>query len=255
MDIVSYKERLAHAFSSHRQRRNFTPQMTTDLLQMEAQYRQWENCEHSCLLVLSGRNWSGYSSTTLSWLSLAAVLVTEQLHTANRTGASYYCQVDFTISDEKRPSISQVMASIIYQLLVIRPDILRTESQRFEKATQSKDWLDEDENTALEVMNSYLMEVLDSFPPDRSVTLVLDRVDKCCFGMSELSSRVLRMQLLQLVNKAHVTLKILVVTSANSSWNITGLLRSQLKRKGGDSYVEKLDWHQESNRARALAPL
>ena len=105
------------------------------------------------------------------------------------------------------------MASLIYQLLIIRPDMLRMASQKFETAMESKKWLDEDETTALTGMSSCLMGVLRSFPSDQSVTLVLDRMDKCCFGMSDLSSRELLMQLRQALKQALIKLKFKVVAA------------------------------------------
>ncbi|KAL8907851.1 MAG: hypothetical protein Q9207_001175 [Kuettlingeria erythrocarpa] len=251
--VEGYKNRLQMTFPHNRINRRTAAPMTPELLQADESYQQWHGCEHSCLLVLSGRTFIGNGPTTLSWLSPAAVTVTEQLRDQQQLVAYYYCQVAPNMLDRECPPLQDVMASLVYQLVEIRPELIESGVQKLQATMTSEDWNSEDEGTALETMRDFLIGLLQSFSPAEVVTLVLDRMDRCRVGDSKLSGWILLTQLLQVVKRAACIIKILVVNST-TSWNLGKDHRERLKRVGGDFYVDKLDWHQQSERSKALTP-
>lgn len=114
--------------------------MNMDMLQANESYQHWQSSEHSCLLALCGQNRTGDSSTTLNWLSPAAVVIIEHLRGSNKTVAYYFCQVEFTMSDRTCPQLQELMACLLYQLRESRPDLVQDGSHRIETAVSSEAW-------------------------------------------------------------------------------------------------------------------
>ena len=155
------------------------------------------------------------------------------------------------MSDQRRPPLQELMAYLLYQIVVSSPELIQTGSHLIETAISRDEWKDINEEIALEAMRACLMDLLGLFPADEEITLVLDRVDRCCYDDEALSGQVLLMQLLNFVLEAHCILKILVVASS-TSWKIREDQRERLRRKGGRYFVDKLDWHQERNHPTTL---
>ena len=252
MNLETYKKRLKSAFPTREALHKSGSFMTMEMLHANEAYQHWQTSGHSCLLVLSGQNRTGDNSTTLSWLSPAAVLTIENLRRSEKCVAYYCCQVDYTMSDRRCPPLQEIMACLVYQIVTLRPTLVQTGSYRIEAAISSNTWRDVDEEIALEAMRACLIDLLSLFEPEEEITLVLDRVDRCSSGDETLSGQVLLTQLLELVLAAPCILKILIVASS-TSWKIRPDQRERLRRKGGKHLVDKLDWHQESDRSLALS--
>lgn len=221
------------------------------MLQADESFQNWQESEHSCLLALCGQNRTWDNATTLSWLSAAAVIVTEQLRGAKRLVAYYYCQVQLNMSDQRRPPLQELMAYLVYQIIASRPELMQIGSHKIKTAVSCDEWREINEEVALEVMRACLMDLLGLFQADEEITLVLDRVDRCCYGDEALSGQVLLMQFLELVFEAPCILNILVVANS-TSWKIRADQRERLRRKGGNNFVDKLEWHQERNHPTTL---
>lgn len=149
------------------------------------------------------------------------------------------------------PQLQELMACLLYQLRESRPDLVQDGSHRIETAISSEAWQDADEQIALEAMRACMLSLPGLFDANEEITLVLDRVNKCCSANELVNGQVLLMQLMKLVMAAPCVLKILVVTSA-TSWKISPNQRERLRIKGGSYRVDNLDWHQQSGRSMAL---
>ncbi|OCK89971.1 uncharacterized protein K441DRAFT_581561, partial [Cenococcum geophilum 1.58] len=178
-NIQHYKGLLDPAFADRRYGREEPCLMDWDILAEEASFHRWWNTESSSLLFLSGKNWITVNNSTLSWLSYAAVLLTQKPLQDNRNVAYYFCQANNMLTDRRRRTIQDLMASLLYQIANSQPKLLRSGVEAIRDAIASDEWNSEDEEVVLEAMAALFIEVLSTLDSDEEFTLVIDRIDQC----------------------------------------------------------------------------
>lgn len=225
-------------------------QMTWDMVEEEESTQRWLTCEHSSLLFLSGKNWVDVCGTTFSWLSYIAVFVAERLRREKSHVVYYCCQVEYTLTARKRRSLQQLVASLSYQLAALRPEMLRERTEEIRSVVGGDAWRSSDIGEALPAISNLFLDLLTAFEEHETVTLVIDRIDQCCWssGCDDDGSALPEAleSLLNIAKKAKCVVKVLIITCSTSSCTLTKWDRKELRKQGKERYIEKLNWDQES---------
>jgi hypothetical protein len=210
-------------------------QMTPDILDREESYRVWLECTHSCLLLLSGTSlMEGRTNiSTCSWLSPAAIYVTERQLADNKSVAFHCCHPQHLA---KKSPVQEAILSLACQVLAWKPEILR-QNPRFQTLARRTVWSEEGEETLkamFEVLNDLLTEI-DSKEP---VYIILDRADQCAYRPFTLLKR-----LVDVIQKASCKVKMmLVMDSAHLGFDSS--LCEDLRQESNGYMVGRLDWDQ-----------
>lgn len=257
-NVQRYKGLLDSAFADRHYGREEPCLMDWDILAEEASFHRWWNTESSSLLFLSGKNWITVNNSTLSWLSYAAVLLTQKLLQDNRNVAYYFCQADNMLTDRRRRTIQDLMASLLYQIANSQPKLLRSGVEAIRDAIASDEWNSEDEEVALEVIAALFIEVLSTLDSDEEFTLVIDRIDQCRWSSeiedSGSSIENALLWLLHVVREVPCSIRIVVITYSTSMGDLSHSIRNRLQKRGGERYIERTDWHQEGQTGRSVSP-
>ena len=266
VDVNQYQNILDNTFSQETPRHSEPSLMTHGRLDDEEMFQHWTQTETSCLLHLSGQNWSGASTnSTLLWLSPAATTVIERYRSTMAIVAFYLCQISYHVRKSERSYVQAVARNIIFQLIAQQPGILRSgELSRSLEAALDGDFVhSEEEDLVLERTKDCILEVLRNFGGDERVLIVLDRPDQCYCGSEGITGMETLRCLLQIVLDAPCEVKILLV--ARSGWLGTRptdkvkawLQKEQERRRGpfeGMPYLHRMNWNQESERERSMSP-
>ena len=232
-------------------------------------FQHWDQTTDPCLLHLSGQNWTGSdSSSTLLWLSPAAILVLDRLAMSKAFFAYYFCQVSYHVRKDERTYVQNMMCSLIHQVVSHRPEMLRSgELSKSLNHTLDAGLAQTDEDDAvlevLDRMKDCFLKVLEKFQPGDKIVLVLDRLDKCWSGEEELTAPETLRCLLSIAIHARCQVRILIVT--RSSWlqgqqatRLETWLQKEQKQQPGRQkalcYLHRKQWDQESERERSLSP-
>ncbi|KAI9845157.1 MAG: hypothetical protein M1837_005042 [Sclerophora amabilis] len=192
--------------------------MDLKTLQDSEQYSHWTDCNHSCLLALSGRNEqnaierSGWSC----WLSAAAVDLVDELRNRGELLVYHFCLLHpFQTTS---PTAHDILTSVAGQLLTERPNVLRDAANftRLRAHLQDPDWAEEIDGIC-DFIISTLNLIREESERDRPIYLVLDRIDRCSGATIEAE---FMNALLKVIKGAQCNLKILVVVCANY-WDMT----------------------------------
>ncbi len=211
--------------------------MSRALLTTSENYDRWRITGGSSLLVLSGRTLpEGRSSRgyTHSWLSPALTYIAED-HQEDMM--AYFCCHPGARAEEHAGKI--IFCTLLYQILKVKPDILRKKDQQFRNLVQSDLWQrPESDKPAVQMMFSMLREVLHELKALGMVYLILDRIDLCSwklrYVMSELNS---------LVTDDRCAVKIVVVVDeVSASLDVGDVL--ELEEEGQDSKLVYAAWNQ-----------
>lgn len=266
LDIDRYRSLLDNDYPQGALTHSHPTRLTRIQLEREEVFQHWDQTDDSCLLHLSGQNWSGSdSSSTLLWLSSAATLIIMEAQSSNAVLAYYFCQVNYHVRKSERSYIQTLAASVVSQLVAHRPAVLRNgELSRSITTTIDEKYAKvEEEDIALEKMKECILKVLDYFEDDDVVVLVLDRPDKCHCGGDEITAIDTLKCLLQIALDARCRMRILVVTrsswlGAKQSEKLETWLRKEQRlgseRAQGLRYLHRQNWNQESERERSLSP-
>ena len=191
-------------------------QMSPSLLSTSASYNQWEESADACFLILSGktpsegRNSRGY---THSWLSPAAIHVTEKERGENRRVAFYSCHPN-ALAD--RHSGREIISSIIFQMLEWKPDVLRHKFQQFQSMVQSDAWRErENENTVLHVMFQLLRQVILEVHDLGRIYIVIDRIDLYSGNLRKMMNELVEL----VTDQSHVVKVMAVLDPARGYWD------------------------------------
>lgn len=266
LDIHKHRALLNSDFPQRTLRHSKPTQITQASLDHEEMFQHWDQTKDPCLLHLSGQNWTGSdSSSTLLWLSSAAILVLDRLTTSKVFFAYYFCQVSYHVRKHERSCIQDLTCSLVDQLVSLRPELLRSG----ELSTSLRHTLNtgfaqtDEEDVVLERMKDCLLRILEEFQPDDKIVLVLDRLDKCYCGEEEITAQETLRCLLLIALHARCQVKILIV--ARSSWfsakqatRFESWLRKEQNQQPGRHetlcYLHRNHWDQESERERSLSP-
>ena len=265
-DVYKHRTLLNSDFPQRTLRLSEPTRLTQASLDREEMFQHWDQTKGPCLLHLSGQNWTGSdSSSTLLWLSPAAILVLDRLAMSKVFLAYYFCQVSYHVRKHEQSCIQNLTCSLVHQLVSHRPELLRSG----ELLTSLKLTLDpgfaetDEEDVVLDRMKDCLQRILGAFQSDDKVVLVLDRLDKCYCGEEEITAQEILRCLLSIALHARCQVRILIV--ARSSWlsakqatRLETWLRKEHNQQPGRHealcYLHRKHWDQESERERSLSP-
>ena len=166
--------------------------------QLEAQVtssnEKLKELHHSCMLFLSGRTaieGRQYKQWTHSWLSPAAIYITEDLTHEDAHVAFFSCHPGM---ESKVVPIKQIISSITLQILKLQPQILRDNAVQFHSATQTE--LFKNLGTAKKQVKAivrFLGDVLAAVKQFGPMYIVLDRLDQYDGKFSVLMDELVRL--------------------------------------------------------------
>jgi hypothetical protein len=218
--------------------------MTLDLLDEQQAYIDWLRSEHSCLLLLSGVTMAGGrlqgGTATYSWLSPATIYIAERIQQEQKVLAYYCCHPE--LRADERPAVADVIPSIIFQILMRKPDILRHKSPSFLSIVsewQQHVQKSKDDRRLINLMVQLLREVLAEFKDTGMVYIILDRVDQC-----SCRTRYLMDELAKLVGDGSYAVKIVTVIAEEDGdeWDV-----DNLDEKVSTHVMRKIGWRQQKN--------
>ena len=187
--------------------------MTLDLLDEQQAYIDWLRSEHSCLLLLSGVTMAGGrlqgGTATYSWLSPATIYIAERIQQEQKVLAYYCCHPE--LRADERPAVADVIPSIIFQILMRKPDILRHKYPSFLSIVsewQQHVQKSKDDRRLINLMVKLLREVLAEFKDTGMVYIILDRVDQCSCRTRYLMDELAKLDFVRLVVTARPDTKL-----------------------------------------------
>jgi hypothetical protein len=179
------------------------------------EYQKWMDHPQSALLFLSGstapegRRFKNY---THSWLSPAAIHLTEHLCNQNHKVAFFSCHPEF---QNNHVSGGALLSSLINQALRWRPEVLRDKEAHlvslYEKASDT---------TREQVLVDVLVEVLMDLRDLQTVYLVIDRMDCCETKIDHMCNELAR--LVTNLDSPDFRVKVLIVaetSGGNGHWH------------------------------------
>ncbi|MCJ1266406.1 hypothetical protein MMC22_006291 [Lobaria immixta] len=186
------------------------------------EYKSWIESEHSCLLILSGKNNETLVRSDRFWLSPVAMAMIAGFGLPPSQLMSYY------VFPPKGELLYRSFSVILLQLLRQKSQVLRKKSQTNElraelyelqehehgdkKAMKKKD-------ERLSAFQKVALRVIGFFDETETVYVILDRADRCC-DWKELDHRKpLLKVLVKMVEAARCKLRVLVVING-SQWNV-----------------------------------
>lgn len=258
-DTATYRTWLTKAFQQQETKYGAPCAMTRDLLEKEDKVHEWFACEHSCLLVLAGKNWLDSQWSTMSWLSQASLIAIERLQNEQQHVAYFYCQTTWTVTERTKCAVEEVFFSLIYQIATFHPDFLQSRLDAIRGAVASFKW-PKIENAddpisaakllgeAFEAMAELLIVLLSDFEAQENITIVIDRLDKCRWydeeGYEGFNMQYAIDCLIRVASESNCRVKVLVVVDSQTAKRLPGPDKDLLKAIK-HRFVQKLDWHQE----------
>ena len=246
-EIAICKESLSKAFSkmhiNPRSPRFDHVQMSPSLLGTSASYNRWQESAESCFLILSGKTLSeGRNSRgfTHSWLSPAAIHITEKERAENGRVAFYSCHPGTTA---ERHSGREIISSLIHQMLEWKPDVLRRKFQQFLLEVKSDAWRDrENENQALGIMFQLLRQIILEVHELGRIYVVIDRIDLYSWNL-----RKMMKGLVELVTDQPYMVEVMAVLDPDRGyWNPGEAIEEE-------EALSRIEFHQEWNQRQLSA--
>jgi hypothetical protein len=213
--LAQYKASLFHLTQKRKLER-----MVLASLEKKQEYSDWLSSPHSCVLALSGKNARGMPAHSLFWVSPVAIEVIERLKDQGAFVTYHLCQVsEANIVSGQEPAAEHVLLSLIGQMLVKRPSILRDPAafDRLSALTRSREWHQKEADAFYAVLKSVIALLSEQCPDLSPMYIILDRVDRC--EGSDISQERLMRELLRLTNEVACVVKILVV-SRDDFWEL-----------------------------------
>lgn len=231
-DLEQYKKTLTTYFHEG------WPLMTADRLGKDEVYQNWRQCSTSSCLLLHGLTQTNSTRKSLhSWLSLAAMEVTEELRKQKKHVANYFCHHE---GITPWIHIRALMWSLVFQILRSKPDILLKDLTeiRHRITTCNK----EDDDKALEDMFKTMDRVLQSFGGKQDVLyLIIDRLDNS--EPQHLHEGLLN-KFFNLVREAPCTIKVMVVVES-TEWKVKVSTCEDIQNNSDNYLACRLEWDQE----------
>ena len=154
-------------------------QMTPRLLRSNHAFQSWGLCPSSSLLVFAGstsEEGRASPSSSLSWLSPAAMQVYREVSSKGKKVAFHSCHPDL----RAEPSSSRlVVSSLLSQLLAWKPKLPQPLVHDFEATVNSADWTSKMDTSGLKHRFGLVENVLSSLPAEEEIFMILDRLDLC----------------------------------------------------------------------------
>ena len=227
-------------------------QMSLPLLQEQSCYRNWWQSNKGSLLLISGitvreglKEPCGYS-----WLSPAASDLAVLLRSNKELVAFANCHPTFEVQPDKKPTVTDVVACLLFQILKLQPQILSTERERRFGNLQREAWSRPKPKDTLTAMLNPVLDVLQSISDQRWTYLIIDRADRC----SKIKLQWLLEWLHKIVSNEGCRVKVLVVwDSKHSDMDEQDWQEFEETAKG--HVFSKLGWYQERRAYNDKSPL
>ncbi|CBX91214.1 hypothetical protein LEMA_P067220.1 [Plenodomus lingam JN3] len=180
----------------------------------------WQHSCHSQMLLLVGYNDRSYYDSIQCWLSPVALHIIRHIRSIGEADA-----YTFQLIGQREPrSFQHILSTIIFQLLKQNYQLLRnqehyaglfaelqTYQKLFELSRQSGDGQDNHRLRASESLQKVAFMILNLFSPEKTIWIVLDRVDRCRSYPRSADGKKLLKSLVQLMEKATVKVRVLAV--------------------------------------------
>lgn len=186
------------------------------------EYQSWIESEHSCLLILSGRNNETLFNLDKFWLSPVAMAMIAGFGLPPSQLMSYY------VFPHKGELLYRSFSVILLQLLRQKSQVLRQKSQSNELRAELYELQEHEhgdktgvkkKDERLSAFQKVALRVIGFFDETETVYVILDRADRCC-DWKELDHRKpLLKVLVKMVEAARCKLRVLVVING-SQWNV-----------------------------------
>lgn len=216
-------------------------QMSLTFLEKQESYRHWASNSHGCLLVLGGRTKpegqlqrSGYS-----WLSPAATDTCVRLQRKNERIGFFSCHPQSWLVDEEVPTMPDLVAGLLFQILKYEPAILKDGSQRQRANLDVKTWSGKKDKEILDNVKRSVVDWFRKVSKSQWVYLIVDRAERCR-GRLKLLLRFFR----DLVMDPECKIKALLVYDAVESDMLELDWEHFLEDSQGFVY-HKIEWNQE----------
>ncbi|PPJ51253.1 hypothetical protein CBER1_08182 [Cercospora berteroae] len=247
-DLERYKVILGRAFHNRRAIIRAPMETSLHLLTEDADFAQWLTKQESSLLLLGGQNWHRFDSKDLVWLSEGSVLLAESLRSQlsdTQKVAWFLCQTDWTMTDRKKCSVQDVMASLIYQIVLMHADKLRDYHDQVQRVVEGSDWRSDSAEKAFGAFAGLLANIIAHFDDNFSLTIILDRLDQCRWhdepDQEGWNMRFAVEGFLEVMEAVQCCVKFMIVVDTAAAMQLS----SYASRK---RLVMKQNWQQESRR-------
>lgn len=242
--VAEYKRVLHNEFSSHKR----SPRtMSWALLEEQKSFSDWYTSPKSSLLILGGINLVDDTAIQLNWVSGASTLLIERPQESKNL--FFLCQTTYTVPRRQRRSFSDVIDSLIYQLVQGYPQQLHHLHHDIADVLASDKWHDQSWDAMVEIKFELLTRLLAALDNGAGLTFIIDRLDQCRWGdVSDDESMALDKAIAQLLEVAedktlaHLHLKVFLVMDEGSAQELGKQFSWAVKR--GTLYC-KSDWQQE----------
>ena len=184
------------------------------------EYVSWASSENACLLVLSGYN---DFATDHCWLSpMAMDAVNESNHQNNFSFCAYY-----TVPRQGK-LLYEVLPVILLQLLAHKPNALRdqvkydelcSELRKLQRHQNLKISSGKHKDDIVSAMEMVALRTIDFFGPWQTVTIIIDRTDRCWDRDRIDHRKAILKTFAKMVKAAKTRLKIMAVVD-ESTWPV-----------------------------------
>ncbi|KAL9126195.1 MAG: hypothetical protein Q9217_004724 [Psora testacea] len=222
--LASYRGLLATTFD------NDSIQATLSDLEGKTEYLQWRANKYSCILRLSGH--TSTEPTGLCWLSNTVPGLVEKLRLEGQHVVFHLTQRQHWMQDDV--PVQEIVSSIIYQLLQLKPQTLHDRKwfDELHRRLKRDAWC-----TDLTLLCKTLVMVLEEF---EVTNIILDRIDR---GMCSGRSPRFIERLLEALSASTCNTRILLVTNPATGLDWELDLSDDTKKKC--MYLEIAQWDQE----------
>ncbi|KAK3371087.1 hypothetical protein B0T24DRAFT_667819 [Lasiosphaeria ovina] len=229
--LERHRRNVAAEFQESNCYAEMTPEQHLQEIEKGSDFQDWFQPKRSGLLVLSGRN--EVVEASHCWVSPLALDLAAKLASENADSAPcvFYLLGHLSTGD----TTVDVLSSLILQLLSLNKEALRVNRARFaELRAELEDYAHAAQsprpraNDLRHKLRSIALRAVGLFDSNKTVWIVLDRVDQCRAMLYESTrnphrrdGRSLLQAMVHLVEKAAVTVKVLAVVN-RVDWHVEG---------------------------------
>lgn len=248
--IVAYKTSLLREFADHRRKNRVPSNMSLKALYSEPSFLNWQAGARSSILLLGGNNFKDDSSIQYNWLSLASILMAEDMEDS-ATIVSLFCQTEYTPPRMRRRRFPDVIRHLIYQLAEQHQQALKDSLEDISRIMEALDKNNGNQDESIEYIFELLIPILGEFDNGSDIRLVIDRLDQCFWhddrnteqhSLDRLFGSLL--QLIQATSLSKLRIKILLVMDEDPARKLANKFTWAKDRRRLDY---KVDWHQEAD--------
>lgn len=242
--LVDYRSDITAEFKDSGDFSEKTYPERLQVIETDKNFQEWISIRKSRLLILSGRN--EISDATNCWASPVALDLIGKLTATGPKMSTDVCAFCILKSSEGNHTFQGVLERLVHQLLMMNKQTLRDEGHLAEiRADLGEYTRVRDSGDGISAvqgpMEKLLLRVLNSFDKEKTVWIVLDRVDRCQTRGSERYAHRLALlhTLARLVQESRTLIKVLAVVNA-VDWNVESLKGQLCRREDGSVIVRTI---------------